>query len=116
MNEAAPRAQAPFCSAAVRYTVGEKDARPWGSWEVIAIGSNYTLKRINVHAGARLSLQYHEFRAAHWTIVDGLAEVEIDGEVRPAFAGDHVVVPLRTPHRIKNIGGRSLTFIEVQMG
>lgn len=78
------------------------------------IGANYTLKRIEVRAGKRLSLQYHEFRAEHWTIVAGRGEVEIDGRTRMVEAGDHVFIPLRAPHRIKNVGYGKLTFIEVQ--
>ncbi|HUZ66650.1 MAG TPA: phosphomannose isomerase type II C-terminal cupin domain [Beijerinckiaceae bacterium] len=100
----------------VRYSAGERDTRPWGTWEVVAVGPNYTLKRIEVRAGQRLSLQYHEFRTEHWTIVAGRGEVEIDGRTRVVEAGDHVHVPLRAPHRIKNIGRASLTFIEVQTG
>ena len=115
MNEMV-QGRAPSRQAAVRYSIGERDTRPWGSWEVVAIGPNYTLKRIEVSAGARLSLQYHEFRAEHWTIVEGWAEIEIDGELRTALAGDHICIPLRAPHRIRNIGRTPLTFIEVQMG
>jgi mannose-6-phosphate isomerase len=115
MNELV-RNQAPNRLVGSRYEPGERDTRPWGSWEVVAVGPNYTLKRIEVAAGERLSLQYHEFRAEHWTIVEGSAEVEIDGEAHPAMAGDHVFIPLRAPHRIKNIGRTPLTFIEVQIG
>ncbi|MBO7333039.1 MAG: hypothetical protein J6U64_05185, partial [Alphaproteobacteria bacterium] len=33
---------------AVTYKVGEKDTRPWGTWEVIDAGENYIVKRIVV--------------------------------------------------------------------
>lgn len=115
MNQAV-RSSAPSYANVVRYTPGERDERPWGTWEVVATGSNYTLKRIVVRAGQRLSLQYHEFRTEHWTIVEGQAEVEIDGRTRLAHAGDHVFIPLRAPHRVRNIGKTPLTFIEVQTG
>ena len=115
MNELV-QGRAPSRYPAIRYETGERDVRPWGSWEVVAIGPNYTLKRIKVNPGERLSLQYHEFRSEHWTLVEGWAEVEIDGDVQTAIAGDHIFIPLRAPHRIKNIGRGPLTFIEVQMG
>ena len=35
----------------VRYSVGESATRPWGSWEVLATGEGYTLKRIVVNPG-----------------------------------------------------------------
>ncbi|HVB88955.1 MAG TPA: phosphomannose isomerase type II C-terminal cupin domain [Beijerinckiaceae bacterium] len=100
----------------VRYAPGERDQRPWGTWEVLAVGPSYTLKRIEVFAGQRLSLQYHEFRSEHWTIVEGCAEVEVDGRLRRVEAGDHVFIPLRATHRIRNVGAGRLTFVEVQTG
>lgn len=115
MNEAV-RAHTPSSGAIVGYAVGESALRPWGSWEVVAIGANYTLKRIEVHVGQRLSLQYHEFRTEHWTFVNGHAEVEIEGQLRLACAGDHLFIPLRARHRVRNIGKTPLTLIELQMG
>jgi mannose-6-phosphate isomerase len=100
----------------VRYAVGERDTRPWGTWEVLATGVGYTLKRIVVNPGQRLSLQYHEFRSEHWTVVQGTAEAEIDGVVHRVPAGGHVHVPLRAPHRIRNLGEGPLVVIEVQTG
>ena len=29
----------------VRYSVGERDTRPWGTWEVLATGVGYTIAR-----------------------------------------------------------------------
>ena len=77
----------------VRYAVGESAIRPWGSWEVLATGEGYTLKRIVVNPGQRLSLQYHEFRAEHWTVVQGMAEAEINGRLSALTAGESVYVP-----------------------
>jgi mannose-6-phosphate isomerase-like protein (cupin superfamily) len=100
----------------VRYAVGDRDVRPWGTWEVLAVGVGYTLKRIVVSPGQRLSLQYHEFRAEHWTVVQGSAEAEIDGVAHALGAGEHVFVPLRAPHRVRNTGAEALVIIEVQTG
>jgi mannose-6-phosphate isomerase len=116
MNQAiAPESALPG-SQFVRYSVGEADTRPWGCWEVLATGPNYVLKRVQVQPGQRLSLQYHEFRSEHWTILGGAAEVEIAGEVRRIEAGEHVFIPVRAPHRIRNVGDLPLTFVEVQTG
>lgn len=102
--------------AVVRYAPGERDQRPWGTWEVLATGVGYTLKRIVVMPGHRLSLQYHNHRSEHWTVVAGEAEVEIDDESFVLFDGEHIHVPLRARHRIRNIGNEPLIFIEVQTG
>jgi mannose-6-phosphate isomerase-like protein (cupin superfamily) len=83
----------------VRYAVGDCDTRPWGRWEVVATGDRYTVKRITVLPGQRLSLQYHHHRSEHWTMVEGEAEVEIDGAVHRLGFGEHVHIPLGAKHR-----------------
>ncbi len=101
---------------AVTYSVGEADDRPWGRWEVLAIGATYVCKRITVKPGGKLSLQLHHHREEHWTIVEGNALVTCGDEqieVRPKF---HVFIPLETAHRIENPGTTDVVFIEVQQG
>jgi mannose-6-phosphate isomerase len=98
------------------YAVGERDTRPWGTWEVVAIGDGHVVKRIMVVPGARLSLQRHRHRAEHWVMVTGSAHVTIDERTFPCAAGEHVHVPLGAVHRIANPGAEPLVFIEVQQG
>ena len=100
----------------VRYAVGESATRPWGSWEVLATGEGYTLKRIVVNPGQRLSLQYHRFRAEHWTVVQGVAEAQINDRLSSLTAGESVYVPLGAHHRLRNISDTPLVMIEVQTG
>lgn len=103
-------------SATVRYAVGEKDDRPWGRWEVIAIGDRYTVKRITVLPAQRLSLQYHHHRSEHWTIVEGEGEVEVDESIRRLGFGEHVFISVGAKHRVRNPGETPLVFVEVQVG
>ena len=100
----------------VRYAVGESATRPWGSWEVLATGEGYTLKRIVVSPGQRLSLQYHRFRAEHWTVVQGVAEAQINDRLSALTAGEGVHIPLGAHHRLRNISDTPLVMIEVQTG
>ncbi len=100
----------------VRYAVGESATRPWGTWEVLATGEGYTLKRIVVNPGQRLSLQYHRFRAEHWTVVQGVAEAQINNRLSALTAGESVYVPLGAHHRLRNISDTPLVMIEVQTG
>jgi mannose-6-phosphate isomerase len=100
----------------VRYHVGERDSRPWGTWEVLATGGRYTVKRISVLPGHRLSLQYHRHRSEHWTIVEGLAEVELDSVVHQICPGNHVHIPVGALHRVRALGSKILVFLEVQVG
>jgi mannose-6-phosphate isomerase len=100
----------------VRYAPGERDTRPWGSWEVLATGPGYAVKRLVVNPDQRLSLQYHHHRAEHWTVVAGEAEAELDGEIHTLSAGGRVHIPLMVRHRIRNTGAAPLVFIEIQVG
>src|SRR5262249_17351424 len=90
--------------------------RPWGSWEIIAVGANYAVKRIVVRPRERLSLQRHAFRAEHWVIVCGLARVTRGTEVFSIAVGGHVAIGRGDGHRIENGGTEDLVFIEVQHG
>jgi mannose-6-phosphate isomerase len=103
-------------TSVIRYAVGEQDSRPWGTWEVLATGERYTVKRIRVLPGERLSLQYHHHRSEHWTIVQGLAEVELDDGVHKLSAGNYVHIPVGAVHRVRALGSEPLVFLEIQVG
>jgi mannose-6-phosphate isomerase-like protein (cupin superfamily) len=103
-------------ASSVRYVAGEWDSRPWGTWEVLATGGRYALKRITVQPGHQLSLQYHRHRSEHWTIVQGLAEVELDNVVRQMSPGQHVHIPVGAIHRVRALGSEPMVFLEIQIG
>ena len=100
----------------IHYAIGERDTRPWGTWEVLATGERYTVKRIHVLPGERLSLQYHQHRSEHWTIVQGLAEVELDDVVHQLSAGNYAHIPVGAVHRVRALGSEPLVFLEIQVG
>lgn len=98
------------------YAVGERDTRPWGTWEVVATGDGHVVKRISVIPGARLSLQRHRHREEHWVMVAGEADVTVGERTFRCATGKHVHVPCGALHRIANPGTHTLVFIEVQQG
>jgi len=98
------------------YRVGESDQRPWGSWEIIALGPGYAVKRIVVRSGHRLSLQRHNFRAEHWIVVDGIGVVTRGKETFEVASGEHATIACGDVHRVANPGPGDLVFIEVQHG
>jgi mannose-1-phosphate guanylyltransferase/mannose-6-phosphate isomerase len=100
----------------IAYGVGDRDTRPWGTWEVVALGDGHVVKRITVVPGARLSLQRHRHRSEHWVMVAGDARVTIDERTFACTAGEHVHIPCGAVHRIANPGAGPLVFIEVQQG
>jgi mannose-1-phosphate guanylyltransferase/mannose-6-phosphate isomerase len=90
--------------------------RPWGSYEGIALGERFQVKRITVRPGAKLSLQKHFHRAEHWVVVGGTAIVERDKERILLRENESVYLPLGCVHRMENPGMIPLTMIEVQSG
>ena len=98
------------------YQRGEKDTRPWGTWEVIDCGENFCVKKIMVISGGILSLQLHHFRAEHWIIVKGQAVINLEEQILEKKAGESVYIPEETKHRIQNQTAEPMEFIEIQVG
>ena len=94
----------------------EKSERPWGRYEVLQESPTHKVKCIWVLPGKRLSYQRHKYRAEHWFIVVGDAEVTIDGVSRRMSAGESVDFGIGVAHRIANIGSTDRMLIEVQTG
>ena len=93
-----------------------KDYRPWGWFEILALGESFQVKRICVKPAAALSLQSHKHRSEHWIVVEGGARVTISDEVRIVTEGQSVYVPLGVKHRLENPGKQLMVLIEVQIG
>ena len=53
--------------------------RPWGYYQSVDEGARHQVRRIVVRPGGRLSLQKHHHRAEHWIVVQGAAEVTLNG-------------------------------------
>ena len=90
--------------------------RPWGSYECLAKGSRFQVKRIVVNPGEQLSLQMHYHRAEHWVIVSGTAEITNGNNVKIFAENQSTYIPLGTVHRLKNPGHIPLIIIEIQSG
>ena len=94
----------------------KKVHRPWGTYEGIAMGERFQVKRITVNPGASLSLQKHHHRAEHWIVVKGTANV-VRGEEHIMLTEDQsTYIPLGFQHRLSNPGVIPLELIEVQTG
>ena len=100
----------------IYYRVGDKDTRPWGTWEVIDTGLNYIVKKIIVMPGQQLSLQLHHHRDESWMIADGTAEVTLDDQIFSAPANTPIVIRAEQKHRVANRTDKPVTFIEIQTG
>lgn len=90
--------------------------RPWGTYEGIAHGSRYQVKRILVKPGASLSLQKHHHRAEHWVVVKGTASITRGDESLLLSENQSTYIPLGVVHRLENPGKIDLEIVEVQSG
>ena len=90
--------------------------RPWGKYDLIDYGDRYQVKRITVKPGAALSLQKHQHRAEHWTVLVGTAKVTKGKEVSILAENESVYIPIGVVHALENPGEVDLELIEIQSG
>ena len=91
--------------------------RPWGEWHVLDVDQGYKVKRLHILPDQAISLQYHNHRSEHWTIVQGEGKVIVDGNIFTIRKGESFHVPKMALHKIKNTHlTETLIAIEVQMG
>jgi mannose-1-phosphate guanylyltransferase / mannose-6-phosphate isomerase len=98
------------------HTLHRKVHRPWGWYDSIDEGGRFKVKRIQVKAGASLSLQKHHHRAEHWVVVAGTAEITNGNRVLTLTENQSTYIPLGEVHRLANPGTIPLEIIEVQSG
>ena len=90
--------------------------RPWGSYTILEDRDDCKVKRLTVKPGHVLSLQLHNRRSEHWTVVDGTAKVRIGEREFLLNANESAYIPMNTVHRLENPGQRDIHLIEVQCG
>ncbi|MCL2437633.1 MAG: mannose-1-phosphate guanylyltransferase/mannose-6-phosphate isomerase [Coriobacteriia bacterium] len=90
--------------------------RPWGSWTMLTRGIGYQVKEIEVLPGASLSLQRHKQRSEHWIVIEGTAQVEVDGVTQTVYPGQSTFIPTGAIHRLANEGDTILRVTEVAVG
>lgn len=90
--------------------------RPWGSYEVLSMGTRFQVKRIIVNPSEVLSLQLHHHRAEHWVVVSGTARVTVGEKVLLLHEDQSTYIPLGTVHRLENPGKIPLEIVEIQSG
>jgi mannose-6-phosphate isomerase-like protein (cupin superfamily) len=97
--------------------------RPWGVYFVLEDSPMYKVKKIIVNPGMRLSLQSHEHRSEHWTVVSGTSAVDVRApefreieQVRILTENQGCHIPAKHLHRLTNVGKEPLVIVEVQCG
>lgn len=91
--------------------------RPWGRSEFLAEDETYTIKRLIVNPGKRLSYQKHTKREEQWIIACGEALVTLNGEKIKLSAKETIHIPLESAHRVENPHPEDvLVIVEIQRG
>lgn len=90
--------------------------RPWGSYTVLEDAADCKVKRLTVKPGGILSLQRHQRRSEHWTVVDGTARIRVGEREFLLERNQSTYIPMNTLHRLENPGERDLHLIETQCG
>ena len=90
--------------------------RPWGCFENLLDEPGYKVKRIMVYPGQKLSLQRHQHRAEHWTVVEGDAWVRNGDDEFTLGVSESTFIPQRAIHRLENRTQEVVVLIEVQTG
>ncbi len=97
--------------------------RPWGVYYVLEDAPLFKVKKIIVEPGHRLSLQSHDKRSEHWTVVSGIATVDIRSpefhdveQHRVLKKNEWCHIPQGHLHRLANKHTEPLVIIEVQCG
>ena len=90
--------------------------RPWGSFETLLSENHHQVKRLSIKSNRALSLQVHNHRHEHWTLVSGYAKVTLGDDKFILNANESLTIPLGTPHRIENTSNAPIELIEVQYG
>jgi mannose-1-phosphate guanylyltransferase len=95
------------------------EERRWGWYQVLnhtKISDNHfaLTKKIVIEAGKNISYQSHSKRSEVWTVLSGVGEFALDGQLYQVKQGDILKIPKGADHGIKAFS--TLEIIEVQMG
>jgi mannose-1-phosphate guanylyltransferase/mannose-6-phosphate isomerase len=90
--------------------------RPWGGFEQLVHNEAVTVKIITVQPLQRLSLQRHTQRDEFWQVIDGPADVEVEGQATSVDAGGRAWIPRGASHRLGNSGDEAVRVLEIAFG
>jgi mannose-1-phosphate guanylyltransferase/mannose-6-phosphate isomerase len=90
--------------------------RPWGKYTNLFKGKGFLIKELLINAKGILSLQKHHHRAEHWLVTQGNPEITYNNKIFILKKNDYLHIPLKTIHRITNLGNKSIKILEAQTG
>lgn len=97
-------------------TKRERENRPWGWFETIAMSESFHVKILHVEPGRSLSLQSHKHRSEHWVVVKGIATVVRGEHTFELQANESTYIHAAERHQLRNESGDELQVVEIQTG
>jgi mannose-6-phosphate isomerase-like protein (cupin superfamily) len=94
---------------------GLRCLRPWGWYEVLAVGEGYQVKLLHLEPNQRFSLQRHQQRSEQWLVLAGQGVVQLGEDSLAVQLGQLLAVPVACVHRA-SAGPEGLEILEVQRG
>ena len=96
--------------------LAEVEKRPWGSFHIIARGSDYQIKEMNINPNNKQSLHKHKHRSEYWQVISGEGKVYLEDSEIELKAGENIFIPLGSLHRLENTSSSNLKIVEIQIG
>jgi len=90
--------------------------RPWGKYINLFIGKGFLIKELIVNPKSSISLQKHEHRSEHWTIISGKPKITINKSNFFKESDETVFIPRGAVHRIENLFKKPVKIMETQIG
>ena len=90
--------------------------RPWGKYINLFKGKEFLIKELYIKPKGILSLQKHYHRSEHWLITQGYPNIVLDKKKFYKKPNDHIFIPSKTIHQIKNFTKKKITIMESQIG
>jgi mannose-6-phosphate isomerase-like protein (cupin superfamily) len=93
-----------------------EERRPWGKFRSFPHKKAGSIKLITVDPNGSLSLQYHNQRSEFWVALDKGLEVTVGEKVWQPRKNEEIFIPLKAPHRVRNIGKCPARIMEIWIG
>lgn len=94
----------------------KEDVRPWGKFRTYPYQQARNIKIITVNPGESLSYQYHNHRSEFWVALDKGLEITVGEKVWTLGIHEEVIIPKKTPHRLRCIGKKPARIMEIWIG
>ena len=88
--------------------------RPWGHYEKLTVGDNFTVHRLSLKPYAVYTPSAKADAVKHWVIVRGSAKVTRGDEELNVLKDESVLIPGDISHRLENLEAGVLEVIEIQ--